>query len=99
MFGLIILSIFLPKIKFEEIYNMYPPELANRFFDTISIQKGTSKLLIMCSLISSLIAMYFLIVGSKTGFSKSLDITSEWIVQILSNSGYILKTLSATGLC
>ena len=36
----------LPKIKFEEIYNTYPPELANRFFDTISIQKGTSKLLI-----------------------------------------------------
>ena len=36
----------LPKIKFEDIYNIYPPELANRFFDTISIQKGTSKLLI-----------------------------------------------------
>ena len=36
----------LPKIKFEEIYTIYPPELANRFFDTISIQKGTSKLLI-----------------------------------------------------
>jgi ABC-type bacteriocin/lantibiotic exporter with double-glycine peptidase domain len=36
----------LPKIKFEDIYNVYPPELANRFFDTISIQKGTSKLLI-----------------------------------------------------
>ena len=36
----------LPKIKFEELYNQYPPELANRFFDTISIQKGTSKLLI-----------------------------------------------------
>ena len=36
----------LPKIKFEEIYHTYPPELANRFFDTISIQKGTSKLLI-----------------------------------------------------
>jgi ABC-type bacteriocin/lantibiotic exporter with double-glycine peptidase domain len=36
----------LPKIKFEELYNHYPPELANRFFDTISIQKGTSKLLI-----------------------------------------------------
>lgn len=36
----------LPKIKFEEIYNTYPPELANRFFDTLSIQKGTSKLLI-----------------------------------------------------
>ena len=36
----------LPKIKFAELYNQYPPELANRFFDTISIQKGTSKLLI-----------------------------------------------------
>ncbi|MFM9988304.1 peptidase domain-containing ABC transporter [Flavobacterium sp.] len=36
----------LPKIKFEEIYNTYPPELANRFFDTLTIQKGTSKLLI-----------------------------------------------------
>jgi ABC-type bacteriocin/lantibiotic exporter with double-glycine peptidase domain len=36
----------LPKIKFENLYNQYPPELANRFFDTISIQKGTSKLLL-----------------------------------------------------
>ena len=36
----------LPKIEFEELYNKYPPELANRFFDTISIQKGVSKLLI-----------------------------------------------------
>ena len=36
----------LPKIKMEELYNSYPPELANRFFDTMTIQKGTSKLLI-----------------------------------------------------
>lgn len=36
----------LPKIKFESLYNQYPPELANRFFDTLTIQKGTSKLLI-----------------------------------------------------
>ena len=36
----------LPKIKFEELYNQYPPELANRFFDTLTIQKGTSKLLL-----------------------------------------------------
>ncbi len=36
----------MPKIKFEEMYNQYPPELANRFFDTLTIQKGTSKLLI-----------------------------------------------------
>lgn len=36
----------LPKIKFEELYNQYPPEIANRFFDTLTIQKGTSKLLV-----------------------------------------------------
>lgn len=36
----------IPKFKFEEIYGKYTPELANRFFDTLSIQKGTSKLLI-----------------------------------------------------
>ncbi len=37
----------LPKIKFGERYNnFYPPSLANRFFDTISIQKGISKLLL-----------------------------------------------------
>jgi ABC-type bacteriocin/lantibiotic exporter with double-glycine peptidase domain len=36
----------LPKIKQEQLYNSYPPELASRFFDTITIQKGTSKLLL-----------------------------------------------------
>lgn len=36
----------LPKIKSEELYGTYPPELTNRFFDTLTIQKGTSKLLI-----------------------------------------------------
>ena len=37
----------LPKIRFDELYNnVYPPELANRFFDTLTIQKGTSKLLL-----------------------------------------------------
>ncbi len=37
----------LPKIRFYEMYNnVYPPELANRFFDTLTIQKGVSKLLI-----------------------------------------------------
>lgn len=36
----------LPKIKTEELYDQYPPELANRFFDTLTIQKGVSKLLV-----------------------------------------------------
>jgi ABC-type bacteriocin/lantibiotic exporter with double-glycine peptidase domain len=35
-----------PKIKFHELYDYYPPELANRFFDTLTVQKGASKLLL-----------------------------------------------------
>ncbi|GAA4239118.1 ATP-binding cassette domain-containing protein [Postechiella marina] len=35
-----------PKIKMSELHNFYPPELANRFFDTLTIQKSLSKILI-----------------------------------------------------
>lgn len=35
-----------PKIKMSELHNYYPPELANRFFDTITVQKGIAKLLL-----------------------------------------------------
>lgn len=35
-----------PRIKMEEFRNIYPPELANRFFDTLNIQKGVTKLLL-----------------------------------------------------
>lgn len=35
-----------PKIKMSELRNFYPPELANRFFDVITIQKAISKLVL-----------------------------------------------------
>ena len=35
-----------PKIKLSEFSDYYPPELANRFFDILTVQKGLSKLLI-----------------------------------------------------
>ncbi|MEN8817656.1 MAG: ATP-binding cassette domain-containing protein [Nonlabens sp.] len=35
-----------PKIKMSELRGFYPPELANRFFDTLTIQKSLSKLLV-----------------------------------------------------
>lgn len=35
-----------PKIKMDELRKYYPPELANRFFDTLTVQKGLSKILI-----------------------------------------------------
>jgi ABC-type bacteriocin/lantibiotic exporter with double-glycine peptidase domain len=63
----------LPKIKFEEYYDSYPPELANRFFDTLIIQKGMAKLLVGFSaallqiifgiILLSLYHNYFIIFG------------------------------------
>lgn len=35
-----------PKIKTARFKNLYPPELANRFFDTLTVQKGVAKLLL-----------------------------------------------------
>jgi ABC-type bacteriocin/lantibiotic exporter with double-glycine peptidase domain len=35
-----------PKIEMRELRNYYPPELANRFFDTLTVQKGLAKILV-----------------------------------------------------
>lgn len=35
-----------PKMKMSGLSGYYPPELANRFFDTLTVQKGLSKILI-----------------------------------------------------
>lgn len=40
----------IPRILYKNLYNYYPPELANRFFDTLTIQKGLPKILIDFSL-------------------------------------------------
>jgi ABC-type bacteriocin/lantibiotic exporter with double-glycine peptidase domain len=36
----------MPRLRMEEIKDQYAPELANRFFDTLSIQKGIPKVLV-----------------------------------------------------
>jgi len=36
----------IPKIKMEKLYRHYAPELMNRFFDVVSVQKGLAKILI-----------------------------------------------------
>lgn len=36
----------IPRIKLDELYRQYAPELANRFFDILTVQKGLSKILI-----------------------------------------------------
>jgi len=48
----------IPKIKYASIRDYYGPELANRFFDTMTIQKGLPKILIDFSL-----AIFQIIVG------------------------------------
>ncbi|MCC5920781.1 MAG: ATP-binding cassette domain-containing protein [Cyclobacteriaceae bacterium] len=35
----------IPRFKFEGLYGIYPPEMMNRFFDTINLQKAFTKLL------------------------------------------------------
>lgn len=36
----------MPRLQMEQIKDQYAPELANRFFDTLSIQKGLPKILV-----------------------------------------------------
>lgn len=48
----------IPKIKYTSLRDYYGPELANRFFDTMTIQKGLPKILIDFSL-----AIFQIIVG------------------------------------
>jgi len=48
----------IPKIRYESLRDYYGPDLANRFFDTITIQKGLPKILIDFSL-----ATFQIIVG------------------------------------
>jgi ABC-type bacteriocin/lantibiotic exporter with double-glycine peptidase domain len=54
------LSYRFPKIKMRKLREYYLPELANRFFDTIVIQKGLSKILI--DIPSALLQIIFAII-------------------------------------
>lgn len=46
-----------PKMKWEFLDDYYPPELANRFFDTLTVQKGVAKLILDYS--ASLLTIIF----------------------------------------
>jgi ABC-type bacteriocin/lantibiotic exporter with double-glycine peptidase domain len=47
----------IPRIKLEALLDKYPPELMNRFFDTLTLQKGLSKILLDTS--SALLELLF----------------------------------------
>ncbi|MBD8489072.1 ATP-binding cassette domain-containing protein [Echinicola sp. CAU 1574] len=72
----------LPQIKPRELDSQHAPELANRFFDTMTIQKGLPKLLIDLSVSSfqiifgiillSVYSIYFIALGLFLGFALFL---------------------------
>ena len=47
----------LPRFRLDVLDTVFAPELINRFFDTLTIQKGLSKLLIDCT--AALLQMFF----------------------------------------
>ncbi|RYY37082.1 MAG: ABC transporter ATP-binding protein [Sphingobacteriaceae bacterium] len=47
----------LPRIKKEELEGEHPPELVNRFFDVLTIQKGLTKLLV--DVVASAVQIFF----------------------------------------
>ncbi|MCH6236692.1 peptidase domain-containing ABC transporter [Cognataquiflexum rubidum] len=47
----------LPRLKMDELHGKYPPELVNRFFDAVNLQKGMSKILIDFSF--SMVQIFF----------------------------------------
>ena len=47
----------LPRIRMEALHKYYPPELVNRFFDVMNVQKGLPKLLIDLS--TALLQIFF----------------------------------------
>ncbi len=81
----------IPKIRLEDLFRRHAPELMNRFFDIISIQKGLSKLLIDFStaflqivfglLLLSLYHPFFIL------FSLSLLLTTYVIFRFTAQKG------------
>ncbi|WP_186755138.1 peptidase domain-containing ABC transporter [Echinicola salinicaeni] len=69
----------LPQIKPKELDGQHAPELANRFFDTLTIQKGLPKMLIDLSvsafqilfgmILLSIYSLYFILLGLVLGFA------------------------------
>ncbi|MCC5917592.1 MAG: ATP-binding cassette domain-containing protein [Cryomorphaceae bacterium] len=47
----------IPRMKLSKLVGKYPPELVNRFFDTVNIQKGLSKLLM--DMTTALLQIFF----------------------------------------
>jgi ATP-binding cassette subfamily B protein len=64
----------LPKVNLDALIESYPPELVNRYFDLMTVQKSLAKLLltvpssvvqmVLCMTIMALYSPYFILFGS-----------------------------------
>jgi ABC-type bacteriocin/lantibiotic exporter with double-glycine peptidase domain len=82
----------IPKIKMEELIKKYAPELTNRFFDTLTIQKGLSKLLIDFTAASLQIIFGLVLLSFYNSFfiffGLTLVILLALILRITSKKGF-----------
>lgn len=65
----------IPRLKMENLKNHYAPELVNRFFDTLSIQKGLSKVLIDFSTSTLQIVFGFLLLSFYSTYFIAFSLT------------------------
>ena len=76
-------AIRIPRIKSEELYKKYAPELMNRFFDISTIQKGLSKILIDFSLATLQIVFGLLLLSFYHPLFILLSITVVLVLYII----------------
>lgn len=89
----------LPKLDIEKLDNYYLPELVNRFFDTISLQKGLEKLLLdlPTAFIQILLGLLLLSFYHPVfiGFGIALLVIVSIIIQLSSARGLSLAMQSS----
>lgn len=73
----------IPRFKMEALNNRYAPELVNRFFDTLSVQKGLSKILIDFSTATLQILFGLILLSFYNPFFIIFSITFILIVYII----------------
>lgn len=73
----------IPRIKMQELYSRYAPELMNRFFDIMSVQKGLSKVLIEFSTATLHIFFGLLLLSLYHPFFILLSIAMVIIVYLI----------------
>ncbi len=73
----------MPRIKMEALYKHYAPELMNRFFDTLSVQKGLSKILIDFSTASLQVIFGLILLSFYHPFFIAFSVVLVFLVYVI----------------